>query len=192
MNLESPRKKRVHFADILGQDLIKVKMITPNNSCENLFNLLSPHLRLPKVLSEAVLSKQFVFNLRQPLNEAQVSRRLTTQNVCLENIAFSCCSMSGTVCVKNIAYEKQVFVRYTIDEWNTFHDKWADYVPFSSDGITEKFSFRVSIPKDFVGRRIIFAICYRVGSMEYWDNNFNDNYTVEVREEICRRMGNIK
>mgnify|MGYP001793309221 CR=1 FL=1 len=189
MDLEPSPKKKVHFADIMGLDLIKVKTITPNNSCENLFKIFSPHLRLS---NEAFSSKKFIFNIQPPLNDAQVLFRLTTQNVCLEEIAFSCCTMSGTVRVRNIAYEKKVFIRYTVDEWETFEDKWADFVPYSSDGETEKFEFRVSIPKDFVGLRIRFAICFQCGNAEYWDNNLNDNYTVDVREEVCRRIANIK
>lgn len=185
MNFILPSKKKVQFADILGQDLVKVRQITPNNSQENFFNLLSSRLHLPEIICDAAASKQLVCDFRRHLNDVNFPQRVITQNVCLENIAFSGFVITGIVRVKNIAHQKQVFVRYTLDGWKSYRDSWADFVPFSSNGITDKFSFRIQIPNDLdTERKIDFAICYRVGRSEYWDNNFNGNYTVDVREKF--------
>ena len=161
MNYILPSKKKVQFADILGQDLVKVRQITPNNSQENLLNLLSSHLHLTEIICDATASKQLVCNFGRNLNDTDFPQRVITQNVCLENITFSGFVITGIVRVRNIAHQKQVFVRYTLDDWKSYRDSWADFVPFSSNGITDKFSFRIQIPIDLdSGREIYFAICY--------------------------------
>ena len=190
-----PHKKKVQFADILGQDLVKVRYITPNNSHENMINLLCNELQLTENILDSSDFKQFVCDFRKLLNKESFPQRVVTQNVCLEDILVSGFVNKGIVRVKNIAHTKQVFVRYTLDNWQSYQDCWADFVPYSSDGITDKFSFRIQVSKELVSlQRIEFAICYRVGNGEYWDNNFNQNYSLNVRRKakVCRRRQNLR
>lgn len=184
MDFIAPNKKKVQFADILGQDLVKVKYITPNNSQENLLDLLSNELYFSSISWKESVSRQLVWDFRKHLNKENFPQRVITQHVCLEDIVITGFVITGIVRVKNISYQKQVFVRYTLDDWQTYRDSWADFVPYSSDGITDKFSFRIQISNEIDScQNIDFAICFRVGNGEYWDNNFNKNYTVEVRQK---------
>lgn len=171
-------KRRVHFADFDGQDLVSVKMITPANSEEDLS--LDKKLDILNHISTPVHLKRMSCCFTQPASEEKFIDRVIERNVCLENVVFCGFAMVGTVKVKNIAFAKEVTARYTVDGWNSYRDVWADYVPKSSDGETDRFQFRISIPQDLdVGGKLEFAIRYCTAGKEYWDNNFNRNYSAE-------------
>ena len=174
----SPSKRRVHFADFDGQDLVSVKMITPANSEEDLY--ANRKVDFSKLAASPKALKRFTCCFSQPASEDSFASRVTDCFVCLENVVFCGFAMTGTVKVKNIAFAKEVTARYSLDGWKNYRDVWADYVPKSSDGKTDRFQFRISIPQDFeVGGKLEFAIRYRVAGKEYWDNNFERNYTAE-------------
>ena len=81
----------------------------------------------------------------------------------------------GFVRVSNVAYHKEVTIRYTADEWATFHDVKASYLEAGEGGLTDLFQFE--LPFQPAGGRVTFAICYRVDGVEYWDNNDTEDYT---------------
>ena len=93
--------------------------------------------------------------------------------------------VTGIVAVKNMAFEKEVKVRYTLNKWGSFQDIWAYYLAFSRSKDIDKFCFRLVLPFDLeVGRQIEFAIRYRVDDKEFWDNNFGKNYVIEVLHDF--------
>ena len=175
--LHSP-ERRVHFADFDGLDLVSVKIITPANSEEDI-----PGSRTVDVLNHSVAQKhvkRFKCCFSQPVSEESYFARVIERKVCLENAVFCGFAMTGTVKVKNIAFAKEVTVRFTVDGWKSYRDIWADYVPKSSDGETDRFQFRISVPQDVdIGGKLEFAIRYRTAGEEYWDNNFQRNYCAE-------------
>ena len=171
-------KRRVHFADFDGQDLVSVKMITPASSEEDLSR--NKKLDILNHSATPVHLKRMSCCFTQPASDDKFIARVIERNVCLENVVFCGFAMTGTVKVKNIAFAKEVTARYTVDGWKSFRDVWADYVPKSSDGKTDRFQFRISIPQDLdVGGKLEFAIRYCTAGEEFWDNNFNRNYCAE-------------
>lgn len=178
LSLVNSPERRVHFADFDGLDLVSVKVITPANSEEDISGS-----RTVDVLNHSVTPKhvkRFKCCFTQPVSEESFLSRLIERNVCLENAVFCGFAMTGTVKVKNIAFVKEVTVRFTVDGWKSYRDIWADYVPKSSDGKTDRFQFRISVPQDVdVGGKLEFAIRYRTAGKEYWDNNFQCNYCAE-------------
>lgn len=171
-------KRRVHFADFDGQDLVSVKMITPANSEEDLSR--DKKLDILSHIATPVHLKRFSCCFTQPASDDKFIDRVMERNVCLENVVFCGFAMVGTVKVKNIAFAKEVTARYTVDGWKSYRDVWADYVPKSSDGQTDRFQFRISIPQDLdVGGKLEFAVRYCTTGKEYWDNNFDRNYCAE-------------
>lgn len=171
-------KRRVHFADFDGQDLVSVKMITPANSEEDLSR--NKKLDILSHSATPVHLKRLSCCFTQPASDDNFIARVIERKVCLENVVFCGFAMTGTVKVKNIAFAKEVTARYTVDGWKSYRDVWADYVPKSSDGQTDRFQFRISIPQDLeVGGKLEFAIRYCTAGEEYWDNNFNRNYSAE-------------
>lgn len=85
--------------------------------------------------------------------------------------------LTGTVRVFDLAFEKQVTVRYTTDGWATSHDVDASWLQ------AEDWGFRVEGlgQGDALPEFVEYAVRYRVGGAEhgdgeYWDNNGGQNY----------------
>ncbi|MDE5781063.1 MAG: CBM21 domain-containing protein [Lachnospiraceae bacterium] len=80
-----------------------------------------------------------------------------------------------TAVVKNIAYDKKVKVRYTLDNGKTYEEKSLSYskgIEGTNDEIwSTDISFGDSDYKDFH-----FCISYEVNGKTYWDNNFGANF----------------
>ncbi|KAL9957979.1 hypothetical protein ACROYT_G034939, partial [Oculina patagonica] len=162
--------KKVSFADLVGLKLEFVKTITPCSSEDNLSGDVDPwknhyatsgHLPRRRV---KCLMPCFVHPLE---STDHFMKRVYSQNVCLENIVCKNFVVTGLIRVTNLSYSKEVTVRFTLDGWKTCQDIWADYMSTCSDGKTEKFSFRITVPHDFeVNQYIEFAIRYRVSNQE--------------------------
>lgn len=190
------RSKSVRFADTQGLPLVNVHRLTSDDPSytkneivpygddvfhcrasnkNGLFNIPStPTADLPKAAAAANMPPvpQRTFNFQQPSSEPGFHRRVREQNVCLQNVKSERRSILGTIQVTNLAFTKQVSVRWTHDCWRTFHESSATYC--SGDGQIDKFSFE--LPAN--GDDIEFAICYAVDRREYWDNNRGKNYIV--------------
>lgn len=98
-------------------------------------------------------------------------------------------SIRGFVRVKNLAFEKWVAVRFTLDHWQTVSEVSADYVdsvPTATAGAaTDRFSFTIRL-QDLLARleekTMFLAVRYTVGGREIWDNNEGQNYRIEFRK----------
>jgi Carbohydrate/starch-binding module (family 21) len=80
--------------------------------------------------------------------------------------------MRGVVRVLNIDFHKSVMVRFTTDDWKTFSDVPATYVPASCDGLSDRFNFALFAYRLQPGQRLFSALCYRVAGKEFWDSKF--------------------
>ena len=186
-NHTSLMKKKVRFADLNGLQLVFVKTITPCSSREDLTQdgCSSGKAQLRRQHGRHCLSKYLVSQFTPPVYKDDFFERLKNQKVCLESVDASSSMVTGIVAVENMAFQKEVRVRYTLNAWGSFQDIWADYVPFSRSGDIDKFCFRLVLPFDLeVGRQIEFAIRYRVDDKEFWDNNFGKNYVIEVLHDF--------
>ena len=169
--------KNVHFADGCGLSLVSVRKISMDD------------LTLPTV-EIYQKTKDLNVTFPQPIALDNFTERLNFLSVSLENVLVSNCTIMGTIKVKNIAYEKVVFVRHTLDDWKSFKDSKGSYVPDSCDGIYDRFSFGISVPSTIKdGDKVEFAICYRTvaPSYEFWDNNNGKNYIIECKEKSVPR-----
>lgn len=108
----------------------------------------------------------------QPSLEPDFFNRVSRDGVCLESIREEPRCLHGIVRVSNLAYSKEVAVRWTHDNWKTSHDTHAVFL--SNHGATDRFAFELPINGDDVS----FAMRYRAEGAEYWDNNRGSNYTV--------------
>jgi hypothetical protein len=107
--------------------------------------------------------------------------------------------LKGTIQVKNLAYHKLVFIRYTLDNWNTsketpavytsavtngtafYSDVGLDLFTFTIDMTSQFNAFNHSLVPHFADHPIImsFAIRYEVNHCTYWDNNNTNNFQLE-------------
>ncbi len=102
------------------------------------------------------------------------------------NVGYYGGAMEGYICVKNLAYNKNVVVHYLSgSSWN---DVNATYLKTNADG-SEIWHFYTN----FNGLSTKFAIKYEVNGQTYWDNNNNQDYSVDYQihdytlgnSEIC-------
>ncbi|KAM4709854.1 protein phosphatase 1 regulatory subunit 3E [Discoglossus pictus] len=107
------------------------------------------------------------------------------QRVCLQSMRCESCFLWGSVRVLDLAYEKRVTVRYSLDGWRTHHDTHALYASRLCHGGpghpgTDLFTFRLPLPSQDRPQApsLQFAISYQVGDEEFWDNNKGRNYSL--------------
>ena len=182
----SPTKK-VSFADLFGLKLEFVKTITPCSSEENLSALgtLKSRCDINGNFATRRITYLYPCFVAPSRVEYGFMDRVFSQNVCLENIACENFVVTGLIRVTNLCYLKEVCVRFSLDGWATYRDSWADYLSSCSDGKTDKFSFRITVPFDFEANQLMeFAIRYRVLRQEFWDNNYGNNYHIQCVEVL--------
>lgn len=172
---EGRKDKKVHFADTLGLSLVDVCYY--RDPTPRLY-----HRKIairPTFFERERVDRARLLNFIQPLCGKKLIDSLEKQNVALESITIRDYSISGSVKVQNLAYEKNVFIRYTKNSWQSYSDITANYVHGSNSGPTDTFSFELVIPddleKDF---KIEFAICYEVLGHQFWDSNHGDNFRI--------------
>jgi len=117
--------------------------------------------------------------------------RVYQQQVVLENIFTRGITIYGTIRVNNCSFHKKVFVKFTIDQWKTSSIIHAYYSTNYPDNNTDVFQFKLTIPKDKLlisppnsTNNISFVICYRTNEQEFWDNNYSQNYNLQIKEKL--------
>ncbi|CCD22420.1 putative protein phosphatase regulator PIG2 NDAI_0A02620 [Naumovozyma dairenensis CBS 421] len=95
----------------------------------------------------------------------------------------------GRVLVENIYFDKNVVVRYTWDHWNSFQEIQAIFVSNAKQILPgsnmDVFKFLIDDVNKFDNKcHLEFCIQYVTRNdterKEFWDNNDNKNYTVDV------------
>ncbi|KAG6375891.1 putative phosphatase regulatory subunit-domain-containing protein [Boletus reticuloceps] len=91
-------------------------------------------------------------------------------------------TITGNVRVRNIAYEKWLAIRFTLDSWQTTSEVTARYDKSIQDGAFDVFTFTIrlhDIWSRIEDKAILIALRYTVAGKEYWDNNAGKNYHVK-------------
>lgn len=180
----SPKtNKKVSFADHKGLALATVRIMTEPSD--------QPPRLGPEVLksitngAEAVVSglPPFRLNFQQPASDYMAFRdKIEKGFVSLENVILRDYNVLGTIKVKNICFEKRVFVRCTFDSWKTSQDVEAKYVqPFGGNMVHnfDTFSFEFDIDSQIENTQIIqFAVCFETPTGQNWDSNNGENYRI--------------
>ncbi|CAM9902950.1 unnamed protein product, partial [Rangifer tarandus platyrhynchus] len=180
--LDSPPSsaRRVSFADTFGFNLVSVKEFDswelPSGSID--FDLRKEVFHT----EEYVLSPQFGL----PSSKEDLMQQLQVQKAILESTEYppGSTSMKGIIRVLNISFEKLVYVRMSLDDWQTYYDILAEYIPNSYDGETDQFSFKISLvpPYQKDGSKVEFCIRYETSVGTFWSNNNGTNYVL-----VCQK-----
>lgn len=187
------KSRSVRFADTQGLPLTSVRPLTAADPFETEGEIV-PYgdLGLPGVRRshstpqpsrsqlDSSKKKPTVRKLKfsQPGTQPDFYNKVQQQKVCLESARCETKALHGVVRVLNIAYEKEVVVRWTHDRWNSCHESICTYCHGSGDGHTDRFAFTLPLNGDDVE----FAICFKSKGQEYWDNNCDLNYQICVEE----------
>ncbi|XP_048351947.1 protein phosphatase 1 regulatory subunit 3D [Sphaerodactylus townsendi] len=187
----STRRNRVRFADALGLELAEVKVFQAGEDPSIPLHVLS-RLSINSDLCCSRLELEFTMqclvpDFQQPADLEDFPSRLQQQRVCLERVSSSDLGLNGTVRVVNVAFEKQVAVRYTFNHWRSQHEvsaRWHSSAPGKDgQGQVDAFTFFLPVPPFllWVSSVVEFAVRYRVNGQEYWDNNGGKNYSLTCR-----------
>jgi hypothetical protein len=106
------------------------------------------------------------------------------------HVAIDCQSLVGAVTVANIAFEKHVVARFTIDDWQTISEATADFRHTQKPTNThDQFQFVIKLPDqaDACTKTLLLCIRYRVNGQEYWDNNSGNDYQVIFTRKTPQR-----
>ncbi|NWY74675.1 PPR3A phosphatase, partial [Erithacus rubecula] len=176
--------RKVSFADAFGFDLVSVKEFNiwefPNTGEE----YYTEDEVFPQ--DEYFFSPQFTL----PASQEELLQKVREQKVILESAlllpGITC--MNGIVRVLNVSFEKQVYVRMTLDNWLTYYDILAEFMPNSCGGETDQFCFKISLAPPFQkdGIKVEFCIRYETSVGIFWANNDDKNYTL-----ICHKKETV-
>ncbi|XP_026778786.3 uncharacterized protein ppp1r3aa [Pangasianodon hypophthalmus] len=172
-SLASVVRRKVSFADAFGLDLVSVKEF--DNRVESAEGREGEEYHLSCIFSV-------------PNSDEELKLRLWQNKLELESIELlpGSTTIRGTVRVLNLSYHKVVYVRTTLDGWQSHFDQLAEYVPGSSDGETDRFSFQLTLMPPFPpsGARLEFCLCYESSTGIFWANNGGMNYVL-----FCHKRG---
>ncbi|XP_076851288.1 uncharacterized protein ppp1r3aa [Brachyhypopomus gauderio] len=172
-------RRKVSFADAFGLDLVSVKEFDIAGS-DSGSGGGAAGLQDGKRYH---LSRFFAV----PSSNEELTERLRQNKLEVESVEFlpDTASIRGIVRVLNLSYHKVVFARVTTDGWDSHFDLLAQYVPGSSDGETDRFSFRFPLMSPFreEGARVEFCLRYETSTGTFWANNGGANYVLFCR---CR------
>lgn len=209
-------KKRVVFADDRGRPLTQVRVMSePSNmppllssayvanlSRGTFYRNLDGKLVIPQEQESAaavptegraplkcVDTNPWEPSFAQPASEYLSFRnKLDENSVSLENVIVreseNC--LLGTVKVKNLAFDKDVAIRMTTDNWSSQQDVACSYVEQPSLAVRnlyDTFRFQLPLP-DKDSSQVEFCVKYTSGGQEYWDNNAGANYVVKKKREV--------
>ena len=186
----SPTKK-VHFADSEGLNLVDVKNFVPSTDDLSALHRACKagrgHVRSRQpdsfldCLRGDFLAKVGVHSLKvcfeMPSLRHDFLDCVRRQHVCLESVSVQDRTLTGIVVVENLAFEKTVTVRYSLDEWRSFSETLGNYIPNSSTGNTDRFLFVITVPRR--SKSVEFAIRFSISGQEFWDNNHGRNYRLQ-------------
>ncbi|XP_051485635.1 protein phosphatase 1 regulatory subunit 3E-like [Apus apus] len=196
---QSPaRRKTVRFADSLGleltsvhhfceADLPQVPLPAPPRPADLFKTRKPPALGdlEPVLFGPPLLEPLFP---PQPGSSPGFVERVRQHKVRLEWVRAEPVGLRGAVRVLNLAYEKAVSVRYTLNRWASCAELPAAYQPPGpKDGLTDRFSF--FLPLGTAEAALEFAVRYRVAGAEYWDNNEGANYRLRGRPLVPPASG---
>ncbi|NXV02861.1 PPR3A phosphatase, partial [Cettia cetti] len=176
--------RKVSFADAFGFDLVSVKEFNiwefPNTGQEN----YTEDEVFPQ--DEFFFSQQFTL----PTSQEELLQKVREQKVMLESVLLlpGITSMNGIVRVLNVSFEKQVYVRTTLNNWLSYYDILAEFMPNSCGSETDQFCFKISLvpPYQKDGIKVEFCIRYETSVGTFWANNDDKNYTL-----ICHKKESV-
>lgn len=120
-----------------------------------------------------------------------------TQVVQLERVWLSTDqkSLIGSVAVANLAFQKQVTCRFTLDYWKTTSEVAAEYLceilPAETSVSRDRFQFTIKLSDlaNLESKTLYFCIRYNVNGQEHWDNNNGVNFQADFRKKHLPQNG---
>ncbi|KAK4163840.1 putative phosphatase regulatory subunit-domain-containing protein [Cladorrhinum sp. PSN259] len=106
-------------------------------------------------------------------------------------------NLVGSIVVANIAFQKHVTCRFTLDYWKTTSEvvaEWASSIqhvdtPYPQDKFN--FSIKLSDLANLETKTLYFCVRYSVNGQEYWDNNNGANFQADFKKKVVSQNGKV-
>ncbi|KAI1904657.1 hypothetical protein AGOR_G00007940 [Albula goreensis] len=214
----SAKKKRVVFADAKGLALTEVRFFSeeaesPSPCPSPPAAETSPGVsRLPGAGSTSQAGgrttesraparsrQQLQLRLGFPQPKADIRAfhaRLQEVLVLLESCSVTPHALSGTICVRNMGFDKTVHVRITFDSWQTHREVPCTLLHQRLKAVkdAEVFAFNIPLPEKLDPKELVeFCICCRSNNQKapVFDNNKGQNYRIQLSTEIETPIASI-
>jgi carbohydrate/starch-binding protein with CBM21 domain len=99
-------------------------------------------------------------------------------------------TMIGIVAVANLAFEKNVAARFTLDYWKTTSEVAAEFSPLRpqktiQDGFDRfQFGIKLSEQANLQNRTMYLCVRYTAAGQEHWDNNGGNNFQIDFVRKL--------
>ncbi|XP_010204466.2 protein phosphatase 1 regulatory subunit 3A [Colius striatus] len=176
--------RKVSFADAFGLDLVSIKEfdtweVPSTGQNDDIENEVFPQ-------EEYFFTQLFTV----PASQEELLQKVREQKVALESVVLlpGITCMNGIIRVLNVSFEKVVYVRMTLNNWLSYYDIFADFMPNSCGSETDQFCFKISLvpPYQRDGAKVDFCIRYETPVGTFWANNDDKNYTL-----ICHKKETV-
>jgi len=187
---ENKERRRVRFADADGLAISEVRVIHETSDEPPDLGLLITQNCVDNKLSRDEPASHLVVNFTQPAASYLSFREKVMKNcVSLENVVVrDNFKLVGTIKVKNTACNKAVTVRCTFDCWSSSQDIAAKATNSdqSTFGLFVTFTFEINVPSTVSTKHgaIQLAVCYMADGQDFWDNNDDQNYVIDVESQL--------
>lgn len=180
------KSKSVHFADSKGLALVSVVTFNEERELREQFSKLANFTqtaagkRRLKVEGCDSCTNKKSNKIASEKPPDKVIKQLAWQKVYLHSTeCLKSGNIRGKVYVANLAYEKHVKARFSLDSWRTQHEVDGEFHSNCTKDI-DRFVFEIPIPKEFAVKnfKVEFAVSYTVLGDTFWDNNNGFNYHV--------------
>jgi Carbohydrate/starch-binding module (family 21) len=101
----------------------------------------------------------------------------------------------GTVAVANLAFQKYVVARFTLDYWKTTSEVTAEFNndvrrKQQNDG-HDRFNFNIKLADqaNLENKTLFFCVRYNVNGQEHWDSNNGFNFQVDFNKKAVAQNG---
>ncbi|XP_044047715.1 uncharacterized protein ppp1r3ab [Siniperca chuatsi] len=178
--------RRVSFADVKGLSLVQVKefdtwdvpKLPGYDSFEGKGQDAEEYFLTPLTFSLPLSTEELFVKVREQKVELETIELLPGTTI-----------LKGVIRVLNISFSKAVYVRTTLDTWSSHFDLLAEYIPGSSDGLMDCFSFKLTLVPPFgeQGARVDFCLRYETSVGTFWTNNNNRNYVLFCHQRVKER-----
>ncbi|CAD6955108.1 unnamed protein product [Tilletia controversa] len=98
-------------------------------------------------------------------------------------------SVKGAVQVQNLAFEKWLAVRFSLDNWATVCEVTAEHAESIKGGKSDRFTFSIKLNELLIWTRgqeetktMLVCLRYTTAGQEFWDNNEGANYQLDFRK----------
>ncbi|KAF2714777.1 carbohydrate-binding module family 21 protein [Pleomassaria siparia CBS 279.74] len=102
-------------------------------------------------------------------------------------------TLMGTVACVNIAFQKYVVARFTLDYWKTTSEVVAEFnhdvrKKQSSDGY-DRFNFNIKLADqaNLESKTLLLCVRYNANGQEFWDSNNSMNYQVDFVKKVSKK-----